>query len=354
MQALDDRQWLARIPKVELHLHLEGAIPLDALWELIASHGGDPSVPDREALENRFVYRDFDHFLSTWEWKNGFVRTYDDFALIAEAVARDLQRQNVVHVEAFFSPGDFAHHGLEPQRIAEAIRTGLSRVDGISVSLVADLVRDFGAESGMRTLEQVAEVQHLGVVGIGIGGSEHRVPPEVFRDVYEHARQLDFHTSAHAGEAAGAESVWGAVRVLEVDRIGHGTRAVEDPELVDLLAERRVPLELCPISNLRTGVITSISEHPARLFFERGIPLSVNTDDPAMFGTSLAHELGSLMCELSFTRDEIRQLTLQAARSSWLPDEKRRELIERIDADPVWNTSPTGRPRSGGLASTAS
>jgi adenosine deaminase len=234
-----------RVPKVELHLHLEGAIPHDALWDLVQKYGGDPSVPDLEALERRFEYRDFPHFIETWTWKNGFLREYEDFTFIAEAVARDLAGQNIRYVEAFFSPADFSQHGLETGKLTEAIRTGLSRASEVEVALVADLVRDYGPEKAAVTLAEVNEVRDLGVVGIGIGGSEQKFPSEPFEKVYEGARQFGFRTSAHAGEAAGADSIWGAIRILRVDRIGHGTRAEEDESLLDYLAEHRIPLEMC-------------------------------------------------------------------------------------------------------------
>jgi len=246
------REFLGKLPKLELHLHLEGAIPLDALWELVGKYGGRGEVAGRAALEERFRFRDFPHFIETWIWKNGFIREYEDFTFIAEAVARDLAAQNIRYVEAFFSPGDFARHGLDPREITRAVRTGLDRVaDRITVSLIADLIRDFGPEQGGFWLEQIAEVKDLGVIGIGIGGSEQTFPPEPYKDVYERARQLGFRTTAHAGEAAGAASIWGAVNVLGVDRIGHGTRAFEDPALLDRLAERRLPIEMCPLSSQR-------------------------------------------------------------------------------------------------------
>ena len=136
-------------PKVELHLHLEGAIPSPALWDLIEKYGGDPEIPHVSALEEKFKYRDFPHFIDTWQWKNGFLREYEDFTHVAAAVAEDLARQNVRYVEAFYSPGDFAQHGLRVQRITEAIRQGLDTADkAIQVNLIADLVRDFGPECG--------------------------------------------------------------------------------------------------------------------------------------------------------------------------------------------------------------
>ena len=327
--------WFHAVPKAELHLHVQGAIPLDALWELIRKYD-DSSVSDPSALRERFAYRDFPQFIQTWVWVRGFMREYDDIRFTTEAFARQLVAQNILYAEVFFSPSDYHENGLETQKIVEAYRTGLERVPEVRVSLIADLVRDFGPEKAAVTLAEVTEVRDLGIVGIGIGRSEHLVPPELFRDVYAHARRAGFRTSAHAGEAAGPESVWGAVRELEVDRIGHATRAVEDPELVDHLAEQRIPLEMCPVSNLRTGVVPSLEEHPVRRFWERGLVGPVNTDDPTMFGTTLAEEYRLLESRLGFSRDEIRSLILQAIESSWLDVDARDALVERFQSDPGW------------------
>jgi adenosine deaminase len=328
--------WYDRVPKVELHLHLEGAIPRPALWQLIQKYDGDPALRDVEALERRFVYRDFPHFIETWVWQAQFLREYDDFTLIAEAAANDLARQNIRYVEAFYSPSDFERFGLSAQRITEAIRAGLNKAPAIEVALVADLVRDGGPVKGIRRLADINEVKSFGVIGIGIGGSEQKFPPEPFEAVFEDARRMGFRTSAHAGEAAGAASVWGAVRTLRVDRIGHGTRAAEDESLLTYLAEKRIPVELCPISNVRTGVVPSIADHPARRYFDLGLRLSVNTDDPQMFGNSLSAEYRALETQLGFSRDEIRALILQAVDTSWLPPARKRELEAELTSDPNW------------------
>lgn len=328
--------WFEEIPKVELHLHLEGAIPHGALWELIQKYGGDPSVPDLQSLERRFHYRDFPHFIETWIWKNQFLREYEDFTLIAEAVASDLAGQNIRYVEAFFSPTDFTRCGLLTQRLVEAIRIGLGRVPDVEMALVADLVRDNPVETAAKTLAEIGELRDLGVVGIGIGGSEQAFPPEPFAGVFAAARQMGLRTSAHAGEAAGAESIWGAIRSLKVDRIGHGTRAFEDQSLLDYLAEHRIPLEMCPISNVRTGVVESLEGHPIRRYFELGIYVTVNTDDPKMFGNSLAEELRLLEAKLGFSRDDIRGLILQGLEASWLPPERVRQLGDTFQQDPAW------------------
>ncbi|MFC1996101.1 adenosine deaminase [Chloroflexota bacterium] len=336
MNALKNNKWYEQVPKVELHLHLEGAIPFDALWRLVTKYGGDPDIPDLVALQQRFEYRDFPHFIETWVWKNQFLREYEDFTFIAEAVARDLAAQNICYAEVFYSPPDFARHGLKTQELTQAIRTGLDRVNEIQIVLVADLVRDFSPENGAITLDEVAEVKDLGVIGIGIGGSEQDFPPEPYQEVYERARAYGFYTSAHAGEAAGPKSVWGAIRALKVDRIGHGTRAADDETLLDFLAEMQIPIEMCPISNVRTGVVEAIEEHPIREYFQRGLVVTVNTDDPKMFGNSLAGEYQLLVERLGFSQDDIRRLILQSANVSWLLSDQKEKLIKRIETDPGW------------------
>ncbi len=336
-----DPTWFDRVPKVELHLHLEGAIPHLVMWELMQKYGGDPEVPDLAALETKFVYRDFPHFIDIWVWHLQFLREYEDFTSFSAAVAQDLVRQNIRYAEVFFSPSDFSRHGLTPQRLAEAIRAGLDRVPGTQVMLIADLVRDQGPEKAMRTLAEIKEVKSLGVIGIGMGGSEQAFPPEPFADVYAEARRSGLHTTAHAGEASGPESVWGAVRELQAERIGHGTRAQEDERLVDYLAEHKIPLELCPLSNLKTGVVGSLEQHPARRYFDRGLLLSVNTDDPKMFGNSLAEEYRLLETRLGFSRNEIRDLVLQALRSSWLETPRKQQLIDEFTHDPCWHDQPS-------------
>jgi adenosine deaminase len=272
--------WLASLPKVELHIHLEGAIPLPTLWQLVQQYGGDSDVTSIADLEQRFTYSDFPHFIATWVWKNRFIRTYADFTVIAEAVARDLASQNIQYVESHYSPTDFARHGLEISEITRAIRTGLDRVPEITVKLIADVVRDSPIERAMRTVETVGELKEYGVIGIGLGGSEQSHPPAPFAPVFAQARQLGLRTTAHAGEAAGAESIWGALRDLQAERIGHAARANEDPVLVEYLRTHHTPLEMCPISNLRTGVYGDITQHPVADFIARGMLVTINTDDP--------------------------------------------------------------------------
>jgi adenosine deaminase len=333
----EEPDWFDRIPKVELHLHLEGAIPLPALQELIRKYRGAKDTPDLESLRNRFRYRDFPHFIEVWCWKNQFLREYEDFTFAAEAFAHHLALQNIQYAETFFSPRDFKDHTLKPAEIARAIRTGLSHEPSVNVALIADLVRDYGAENAAITLSEIAEARDQGIVGIGIGGSEHRYPPELFAEIYERARLLQFHTTAHAGEAAGPGSIWGSLQYLKVDRIGHGTRALEDEALLDYLASRRIPIEMCPLSNVHLRIVPSLAAHPIREFFLRGMHVTVNTDDPLMFGNTLAEEYRLLAEQLGFTRREIRTLVENAIDASWLSPEGKSELHAGFENEQCWH-----------------
>jgi len=324
-------QFFHRIPKVELHLHLEGAIPHDALWTLCQKYGGDAEISSLDALEQRFEYVDFPHFIQTWVWKNQFLREYEDFTFIAERVAKDLASQNIRYAEVFFSPPDHFRFGLETQKLTEAIRLGLSRIPEITVSLIADVVRDFGPQRAAQTLREIHEVQTLGVIGIGLGGSEQDYPPELFKEVFEEARHFGLHTTAHAGEAAGAQSIWGAIHHLHPERIGHGMRAYEDEALLDYLVEQQLPLELCPISNVRTGVVKRIEDHPVADYFTRGILVTINTDDPKMFGNSLELEYQTLAQVFGFTKSDIHKLLDNAICASWLPEGSKQQLTEQFN-----------------------
>ena len=315
------------MPKVELHLHLEGSIPPSAMIELVRRHG-DTDI-DEQALAARYAYRDFQHFLDTWVWKNRFLDTVAAIEFAAEAVATELAARCIVYAEAFFSPSDFSSYGLAPQELALAWRRGLDRVDGTDVALVVDLVRDTGPRQAARTFDQVREVaEEARVIGIGIGGSEDRYPPEPFAAVYRRAGALGFGLTAHAGEAAGPASLWGALKALEVQRIGHGIRAVEDRELLAHLTEHRIPLEVCPTSNLRTGVVPDWDHHPVWALIAAGCMVTVNTDDPAMFDCTLDGEYERLAERLDDAT--IRHVAETAIDASWADPPRRAELHRQL------------------------
>jgi adenosine deaminase len=323
------------MPKAELHLHLEGAIPFDALWELVQRHGGSPEVDGPEALRRRFAYTDFAHFIDTWVWKLRFHTTYRDYEDMAEAVARDLVRQSIRYAEVFVSPTDVRHHGLETGPLLLAVRRGLDRVSGVTVALVPDLVRDTGPERAAITLEEIVDVMdEAGVIGITIGGSEQLHPPGPFAPVYRRAGEAGLRLTAHAGEAAGPESVRSALHDLGVERIGHGVRAAEDPDLLAEIVARKVPLEVCPTSNVRTGV-ASWEHHPVRTLIDAGAVVTINTDDPVMFGCDLAGEYQALMSRLGYGWGEVVRLARATIEASWADRPLVAGLLTELEA---WRT----------------
>jgi adenosine deaminase len=329
--------WFDTIPKVELHVHLEGAIPLESLFTLIHKYTDGREIADLEALKRKFQYKDFQHFIDLWSWKDEFLREYEDFEYISEQAALDMKGQNIRYAEMLFSPS--AHKkekGLSITSLVEAVRKGLDKVHGIDVKLIIDLVRNYLPEYERQTLEEVKELKSLGVTGIGLGGSEHKYGAEVFEEVFRLAQKYGFHTNAHAGEAAGPESIWGAINVLGVERIGHGTRAIEDDELMNHILHNNIAIELCPISNLRTHVVDSLSNHPIHDYFKSGHLISVNTDDPKMFNTSLANECRLLSTECGYSKKDICKLILGGIRSSWMSEEMKRDFIKTFESCDGW------------------
>ena len=325
-------KWVHELPKVELHIHLEGAFPIKTLWLLIEKYGEGKSVGSLEKLKEKFQFRNFLHFIENWIWKDGFLREYEDYRLIAEQTAEIMARQNIVYSEMFFTPNGFLNKGLEIGRVAEAFREGFEPYrNRLEIALIADLARNMGPENGFYQLEMLKELKEYGIIGIGLGGPEKEFPPEQYAPVYEKARDYGFHTTAHAGEAAGAESIWGAIRELKAERIGHGTRAYEDPALVDYLAEHQIPVEMNPVSNVLLKIVPDLDAHPIRKYFDKGLCVFVNTDDPLFFGNTLDGEYQLLEDRFGFTRKEILETAKNAVKASWCGKDKKEKLIAEIE-----------------------
>ncbi len=238
--------WFDSVPKVELNVHLGGSIPPATLEKLMRKYDGH--APTKEQLAEKFTYRDFLHFLEVWKWKDQFLRKYEDFEIISEDVARDMQGQNIKYVEMFFSPTTHRlHKGLDTQKLISAVRRGFDRVPEITINLIIDLARNLPLESELETVEAIADLKHLGVIGIGLGGPERDFPPGLFEMAFNRARDIGLHVTAHAGEAAGSQSIWEAINRLHVERIGHAAHAYEDMKHINHLTEHNIPVELCPI-----------------------------------------------------------------------------------------------------------
>jgi adenosine deaminase len=321
------------MPKVEIHLHLEGAFTFNFLFEQIQKYGGDPEIEDIADLHKKFIFKDFNHFIETWFWKNKFYRTAEDFEESTYQTIKNLSLQNVIYAEVFFSPWDFALSGLKAESIAEATISGIRRAEEdfpIKCNLIADIVRDHGAESSLYRLDQITPYLGKGVIGIGLGGNESAFPAELFKEVFKEAKKRGFRRTAHAGEAAAPESIWHALLDLKVERIGHGVRAIEDPVLVDYLIKNQIPLEICITSNLKTKVFSSLKEHPFDILFRKGAKVTINSDDPPMFGSNITDELLLLHEQLNYSIHDLLTLGRNAIEVSFMEEEEKKAFIETL------------------------
>jgi adenosine deaminase len=328
-----DRASLERMPKIELHIHLEGAIPIDALRLLAEKYSRDLGADPGWAVLRDRAFRGFPDFVAAWRLISGCLREAEDYRLIADALARELIRQEIRYAEVLFSPTLDAVKPLGPQRIVEAVADGFAPWrDRLEVRLVADAVRDNGPAEALGLAEALAEMRHPLVAGMGLGGSEADYPPAPFAPAFERARRAGLRTEAHAGETAGPGSIWEALDTLRVDRISHGVRAASDAGLLDRLVRERIPLTMCPTSNLRLGVVARIEAHPAAAFLRRGLCVILATDDPAVFGSDLPGEFALLDAAFGLTEDEVRRLSWNAVEAAWCGDADKARLRTEIDA----------------------
>ncbi|MCX6168513.1 MAG: adenosine deaminase [Ignavibacteriales bacterium] len=325
---------IRKMPKVEIHLHLEGAFTFEFLFGLIQKYGGDKEIKNLQDLRNKFVFKDFAHFIETWFWKNKYFKTAEDFEESTYQTIKNLSHQNVIYAEVFFSPWDFASSGLKLEAIAEATISGIKRAEKdfpIKCNLIADIVRDHGAETSLQRLNQITPFLGKGIVGIGLGGNEKAFPPILFKDVFLEAKNRGFRTTVHAGEAAGPESIWSALLDLKAERIGHGVRAEEDPKLIDYIIENQVPLEMCITSNLQTKVVPSLKDHPFDALFRSGAKVTLNSDDPPMFGADITDELFLLYNKLNYSLEDLLLLTKNAVEVSFLSNSEKQKYYLAID-----------------------
>ncbi|HZQ91473.1 MAG TPA: adenosine deaminase [Terriglobales bacterium] len=325
--------FILSLPKAELHIHLEGAIAPDTLAELSRKYDGDAALT-AESAAALYSYPDFHGFLMAFKATTERLRAPEDYELITYRMMERLAAENVLHAEVIFSAGVAMRRGYDVHAIYAGCERGRERGErdlGVSVMWIWDAVRHFGPEAAQRVAEAAA--RHVGenTVAFGIGGDERRAGPELFRDVFAWARGHGLRLTAHAGESAGPESVWGALN-LGAERLGHALHAWQDPELMAVLVERQAPIEACITSNLRTGCCAAIGQHPVKNFFDLGAMVTLNSDDPAMFGTSLAREYALGQQQFGFTDEHLRELARNSFEASFLPAEKKIAFLDRVDA----------------------
>jgi aminodeoxyfutalosine deaminase len=326
--------FIARLPKAELHVHHVGSASPRIVSELAERHPG--VVPsDPEALREFFAFRDFAHFIEVYLAVVDLIRTPEDVRLLTYEVARELAgEQQVRYAELTVTPHTSVLAGVPIEAFTEAIedaRVAAERDHGILLRWIYDVPGEFGVPAAEATLGYALDHGPSSLIGFGLGGPEIGVPRPQFKPYFDAARAAGLHCLPHAGETTGPETVWDALRDLGAERIGHGTSSAQDPELLTHLAEHRIPLEVCPSSNLATRAVATLEEHPLPVFVEAGVVVTINSDDPPMFGTTLNREYLIAAGLLDLDASGVAELARTAVRVSFAADEVKARVLGEID-----------------------
>jgi len=324
-----------KYPKIELHVHLEGTVRPETLLEIARRNGYALPVDSVEGVRALYEYSDFGHFIEVFVLTSGALGRAEDFRQIVVEYAEEAHRHGAVYLEAIFSLGLW--RGLDSDEVFSGVCDGAEEAReryGIEIRLTPDIARVYSLDEAMHVVRYAIKYRDRGVVGVGLGGPEAEHPPEPYAPAFELARSEGLASVPHAGEHAGPSSIRGALDALGARRIRHGIRAIDDPELVQELADRRVVLDVCPISNVRTHAVPSLSRHPLPELVAAGVVCSLSTDDPAMFGTDLSKEYAAA-CELGLEPQGFYEAGLEGALCDQPTRATLRELGEAIDWEVV-------------------
>lgn len=319
------------LPKAELHLHLEGTIEPETLVELSRRHDADPLTT--EHAYRLYEYSDFHGFMMAFKAVTERLLTAEDFELITYRMIERLKFQGVVHAEVYISVGVVHWRKQEFEPLFEGIERGRRRGErdfGVSVLWIFDAVRHFGVEAAKRVFELAVRYKDRNVIAVGIGGDERKGPAEPFKALYHYAAENGLRRTAHAGETTGPESIWAALNI-GAERLGHVLSAPADTELIEELSHRQIPVEICMTSNVLTGCLPDLQQHPVRRLFEHGLLVTLNSDDPAMFHTSLVREYEIAQDVFGFTDEYVRELARNSLEASFLLAEQKVTLLDRFD-----------------------
>jgi aminodeoxyfutalosine deaminase len=328
--------FIAGLPKAELHVHHVGSASPRIVAELAARHeGSTPVPPDPGALADYFAFRDFRHFIDVYLSVVDLIRDPDDVRMLTYEIGRELGRQQVRYAELTVTPYSSVRRGIAAPAFCEAIedaRTGAAADFGVELRWCFDIPGEAGLPAAEETLRVALEERPDGLVSFGLGGPEIGVTRAQFKPYFDKARAAGLHSVPHAGETTGPETIWDSLRELGAERIGHGIAAAKDPELLAYLAEHRIPLEVCPTSNVRTRAVAGIEEHPLPALVAAGVLVTINSDDPPMFGTTLEEEYAVAARLLDLDTAGVADLARAAVHASFRPSAGKAELLTEIDA----------------------
>ena len=328
--------FIAGLPKVELHVHHVGSASPRIVAELAARHEGRSPVPaDPDQLADYFAFRDFAHFIEVYLSVVDLIRDPEDVWILTHEVARELARQQVRYAELTVTPYSHVHRGIPAPAFCEAIEDARKRAEadfGIALRWCFDIPGEAGLPAAEKTLRIALEERPDGLISFGLGGPEIGVPRPQFKPYFDQARAAGLRSVPHAGETTGPETVWDALRELGAERIGHGISAALDPELLAYLAERQIALEVCPTSNVRTRAVSAIEEHPLPQLVEAGVLVTINSDDPPMFGTTLNDEYAVAARLLNVGAEGLAGLARNAVTAAFLEPGEKARISAEIDA----------------------
>ena len=334
--------FVAGLPKAEIHVHHVGSASPRIVSELAARHPG--TVPsDLDELRGFYTFRDFAHFIEVYLAVVDLLREPEDLRLLTYEVATDMAAQNIRYAELTLTPWTSVQAGVPIEAYVEAVedaRVTAERDHGVRLRWIYDIPGESGLPAAEDTVRYALHARAPeSLIGFGLGGPEVGVDRRQFKDVFDRARAAGLHSVPHAGETTGPQTVWDALRDLGADRIGHGISAVQDPELVDHLVERRIPLEVCPTSNLATRAVDRLENHPIRELYDAGAVVTVNSDDPPMFGTTLNREYEIAAHLLRLDERGIAELAKNAVHASFMAEDDKARLAAEIDAYTVARTT---------------
>ncbi len=334
-------RFLRQVPKAEIHLHAEGTISRKTVQLLLERNPEHKTKPVN--VDKLFSYNNLKEFITSFLFVQGLLEKPADLKVIFEDVATYLKENNIVYCELFFSPSMFLKKGFAFGEMIDTIQKTISKIetrDHLKIKLIIDLSRTFGLENARANLEATLVHKSPMILGVGLGGDEEKGPAGEFREVFQLAKKKGLHVVAHAGEVVGPVSIWDALKTLKVERIGHGLSAIQDPELIQYLADHQIPVEICLTSNVITQkYVTKAEDHPVRSFYDQGMLVVINTDDPTFFNCTIIDEFWLLHTKLKFTMDEIKQIVINGFKASFLTEEEKAAYIEAVEA--AWNTSKT-------------
>ena len=329
----DLHRFIRSLPKAELHLHIEGTMEPELIFLLAERNGVELKYDSVDTLRDAYQFDDLQDFLDIYYAASSVLLQEQDFYDLTWAYLLKAKENNIVHTEVMFDPQAHTSRGVPFSAVIggiyRALADGYEKL-GISFRLILSFLRHLSEEDGFKTLAEAAPFQGW-ITAVGLDSTERTFPPDLFADLFDKAREMGFLTVVHAGEEGPPENIWAALDLLKASRIDHGNSALEDPDLVDVLGIYEIPLTSCPLSNLKLKVIQKMEEHPLKEMMDRGIKVTVNSDDPAYFGGYLNDNFIAVADALQLSKDEIVQLVKNSFEASFISDGEKRDFLKRVE-----------------------